>query len=94
MAVRKDGAKLVESYGDGIESSAKILVQAKVVGRQKPQGSKKIGLLPFREKQMPGGSTKGEMGRQVARPLSSSQRPGFALHFLSMRIPSINHPFI
>lgn len=41
---------------------ANLLVQAKIVERQKPPEGREAALLPLGEKQMPGDTTKGEMG--------------------------------
>lgn len=91
-----DGAELVQSYGYGVGGGAKILVQARIV--EKPQGGREAGLLLLREKQMPGGTTKTEMRRRVARPLSSSHKAGLysalSFHENSFYYSPINHPFI
>lgn len=44
------GAELVESCGDGVVGGAKIMAQAKVVERQKPQRGREAGLLPLRNR--------------------------------------------
>lgn len=83
-----DGAELVESCGDGVGGGAKILVQAKVVERQKPQGSREAGLLPLRNR-CQAAPQRERRENELPDHFLVPTRLGLTLHFLVTRIPFI-----
>lgn len=83
-----DGAELVESRADGVGGGAKILVQAKVVERQKPQGSREAGPLPLRNR-CQAAPQREKREDELPDHFLVPTRLGFALHSLVTRIPFI-----
>ena len=90
---RMDGAELTESCGDGVGGGAKILVQAQVVERQKPQGSREAGLLPLRHRcQVAPQREKWE--NELPDHFLVPTKLVLTLHFLVTRIPFITSQLI
>ena len=83
-----DGAVLVESRGDGGGDSAKILAQAKVVERQKPQGGREASLLPLRNRCQAAPQRK-KREDELPDHFLVPTRLGLILYFLVTRIPFI-----